>query len=95
MANRSAAAIFSIAFKACAEEITPTNSEVNNTVKVIARKLWEAQYGYDFTEDQMDCDDALFSLGFAKTIKGSASTDPEYPADDEYTGYLKPDGRYE
>lgn len=90
MANRSAAEIFGLAFTACAAEITPTDSRVNNTVKAIAKKLWDAQNGYDFTEDQMDCDDALYSLGFAKQIP---ETHPGCEGE-MYTGYLKPDGEY-
>lgn len=88
MANRSAAAIFSVAFEACAAELSPTGALVNDAVKSIAKKLWEAQNGYDFTEDQMGCDDALVTLGFAKMV---AIGDP---LEGETVEYLKSDGEF-
>lgn len=93
MANRSAAAIFSVAFEACAAEVEredePNEILLLTTADRIARKLWQETKDYDFTDDQMGCDKALLKLGLAKMVMVGD------PLEGEGVVYLQPDGSFE
>jgi hypothetical protein len=60
MADRNSAAIFGEVFKACAAE--------GEAGKRIAAKLWPMCNEFDFTDDQMDADEALLALGLARPV---------------------------
>ena len=59
MSDRTSAGLFADVFEYLAEEPDERN-------KKFARRLWGMIGEYDFTPCQMECDDALFSLGLAK-----------------------------
>lgn len=61
MADRTMAGVFSDIFKMLAELPNKNN-------KAYARKFAELSLQYDFTTDQMNCDDELCTLGLAKEI---------------------------
>lgn len=69
MADRTAARIFGDIFELLAS--SPTDEH-----KRWAKKLWAKTYGYDFTPDQMGCDDALEVLDLLQY-----KVDPDYPKD--------------
>jgi len=71
MADRTSAGLFGDIFRMLAEEPTEKNKE-------IASKIFDKTYNYDFSNYQMDADEALEKLGLAK--KG---IDPDYPMDGE------------
>lgn len=71
MADRTSAGIFGDIFKELAKD------EPIDRV-AFAKKVWEWSQGYDFSEYQMDCDDALLKLGLARR-----GIDPRYPNDGE------------
>lgn len=59
MADRDAAEIFSRMFEILAEKTTRDRRDM-------ASELWESTKDYDFTPDQMGCDDALIALELAE-----------------------------
>lgn len=59
--------------------ITPSSLRVAQ-----AKRLWKLGGCFDFSWEQMDCDDTLVALGLA--CKG---VDPNYPADGVVTIYYK------
>lgn len=79
MADRTSAALFSTVFGFLAEHPDERN-------KVFAKRLWRETREYDFTSDQMSCDEDLIALGLAKL-----GIDPEYPEDGETVLYLDED----
>jgi hypothetical protein len=58
MADRTSAEIFAMVFDYLADEKVISKERM-------ADMLWDASQGYDFTSDQMGCDDALVKLGLA------------------------------
>lgn len=77
MADRTSARLFGDIFELIVDHLAP-GSERDN----VARLLWDKTYQYDFTPDQMGCDEALFALGFARR-----GVDPEYSEDGEVVLY--------
>lgn len=75
MADRTSAELFNTIFTMLAEN--PTEEH-----KLMAHKMWEKQYNYDFSPYQMYCDEALVTLGLAE--KG---VDPKYPENGEVMLY--------
>lgn len=76
MADRTAAGIFGEFFDLAAGiKQTPE-------VKRLALLMWCMTGGYDFSPDQMECDEALIKLGLAKR-----GVDPDYPEDGEVVLY--------
>lgn len=69
MADRTSAKIFGNLF-----DILAKNPDINSNQ--LAKILWEMQRGYDFSPYQMNADEALVKLGFAKEVPDSE--DPEY-----------------
>lgn len=61
MADRTSAEIFGTIFAYLAQ--TP-----DERAKTFARALFYMSQGYDFSECQMECDDALVTLGLAKKL---------------------------
>ena len=59
MADRNSADIFGLLFEKLASD--PTKQH-----KTWAREFYEKSRTYDFSPDQMDCDEALVKLGLAK-----------------------------
>lgn len=62
MADRTACAIFAAIFDALAEKNTPECKE-------IAEYMWSLHFSYDFSDCQMESEDALIILGLAKKLK--------------------------
>lgn len=69
MQDRASAAVFGKIFKLLAKN--PTEERKN-----IAAEIMTVTHEYDFTSDQMHCDDALISLDLARN-----GIDPRYPED--------------
>ena len=67
MADREAAEIFSVMFEMLAEKITRDRRDM-------AAELWEVTSKYDFTPDQMGCDDALIALELAEECSECCKT---------------------
>ena len=67
MADRTSAEIFGTIFEMLAENITDEQ-------RLLALRIYKLSQRYDFTECQMDADDACLALGIAR--KG---INPEYP----------------
>lgn len=63
MADRTSAALFGSIFKILAESGDERGKEY-------ALKVWEMKEdgGYDFSDYQMYCDEALFALGLARIV---------------------------
>jgi hypothetical protein len=51
----------------------------------VAKDFWKMSRDYDFSDDQMHCDDQLIELGLAHK-----AVDPEYPEDGEVVIYEPP-----
>ena len=71
MADRTSAGLFGQIFEILAQNPTDEHKE-------IARRIYQLASGYDFSDCQMDADDACLALGIARR-----GIDPEYPDDDE------------
>ncbi len=69
MADRSSAELFGMFFEMLAEDPTPEH-------RSMAHKIWPKTRQYDFSNDQMYCEEALEKLGLARK-----AVDPEYPND--------------
>jgi hypothetical protein len=63
MADRTSAAIFGEMFNYLA------NGTPDAGAKRMAKKMWDMQKEYDFSPDQMACDNALVKLGLAAKSK--------------------------
>lgn len=61
MADRTSAGIFSEIFDSLAKRNTPECRE-------IAQEIWDLHWNYDFCNYQMDCNDALITLGLATDL---------------------------
>lgn len=85
MADRTSAALFGSIFEMLAERGDERDKEY-------ALKFWEMKEdgGYDFSDYQMECDEALIKLGLARTVD-----DNEYPGETktEYGPAAKPKQR--
>lgn len=57
MADRSAASAFGVVFEILASQVDL------KAVRGAAEEIFDETVGYDFSPDQMDCDDALEELG--------------------------------
>ena len=75
MADRTSARVFGKVFRLLAKK--PTDEH-----KAIATELWPETEEYDFSPDQMYCDDALKALGLAKM-----GVDPRWPDEGEVIIY--------
>jgi hypothetical protein len=72
MSDRTAAALFKDIFEMLAQwPAGPMRDD-------LARRLWKMQRDYDFSPDQMGCDDALAALDLARR-----GIDPDWPDDGE------------
>ncbi len=78
MSDRTAAEVFRYAFETCGLIEDPAKQTAQ------ARHLWAAGGRFDFSWNQMECDDVLIRLGLAH--KG---VDPRYPEDGVITIYHK------
>lgn len=76
MADRTSAGLFGKIFELLAKN--PTEEH-----KIIAKEIFAYTRDYDFSNYQMDADDALVTLGLA--VKG---IDPKYPDDGETIIYV-------
>lgn len=76
MSDRNSAIIFSNFFEKLASDPTPQHIQW-------AEELWEDSYKYDFSNCELECDDALIALGLAKK-----AVHPKYPKDGEITYYI-------
>lgn len=61
MADRTSAELFGVFFEFLAKNPTEENKEM-------AEDIYERIRDYDFSPDQMGCDDELITLGLAKII---------------------------
>jgi hypothetical protein len=75
MGDINSAVIFSGFFEKLASDPTPQHIKW-------AIELWEDSYHYDFSNNELECDDALIKLGLAKK-----DIHPKYPKDGEITFY--------
>lgn len=71
MADRNSAAIFSLIFQHLAEDIREhayqaTDGQNDNPPRAAAIKFWQASWQYDFSPEQLDCDEDLIKLGLAR-----------------------------
>lgn len=76
MSDHSSAELFGNIFNYLAKD------PISDEALKMAKWLWSATSGYDFSAYQMDCDEALIKLGLAR--KG---INPEYPEDGETVLY--------
>lgn len=83
MSDRTSAGIFADVFCFLAE--MPDSPEKT----AFAEKMWAAARGYDFSPRQLECNEVLTKLGFAKKM-----VDPEYPDEGEVTMYRQGDGSF-
>lgn len=81
MSDHSSAYLFSKLFEMFAEDGTAQAKEH-------ARKIWVMSWQYDFSFEQMDCNQALERLGLAKARPPDDPDDP-YPTHD----YADEEGR--
>ena len=58
MADRTSAGLFGMVFGFLAEQ-------PDDRSKALAARLWRARTGYDFSDYQLEADDALVALGLA------------------------------
>jgi hypothetical protein len=77
MADRSGAYLFSRIFRLLNEHVQDTQAR-----RKIALEFWKESQSYDFSPDQMDCDDVLMKLGLARQ-----GVDPDYPEEGEIVLY--------
>jgi hypothetical protein len=77
MADRSSAYLFGEVFRIVAEYVPP-----GDTRDAMARRLWDLTLGYDFTDNQMNADEALLALGLARR-----GVDPDWPDEGEVVLY--------
>lgn len=75
MADRTSAELFGTIFSFLAENPTPAH-------KSLAWRLYDLSQRYDFSECQMDADDALVMLGIARR-----GIDPKHPEEGEVMLY--------
>lgn len=75
MSDRTSAGIFGRIFNLLAKNPTEEN-------KTIAKEIFDEKGEYDFSNYQMDADDALIVLGLART-----EIDPNFPEDGEIIIY--------
>jgi hypothetical protein len=72
MADRDSAEIFRFLFIELAERVELENRhnvEVDKgCLMSIARKSWQESHEYDFSYDQLDCDEHLITLGLARRV---------------------------
>lgn len=80
MADRTSAGIFGRIFEYLAQK-------PDRRAKEFALEMWSEAGGYDFSWYQMECDDALVTLGLAKRAH-----DPEYPDEGKRVFYRDGDG---
>lgn len=80
MADRTSAELFGFMFTELAS--LPGTAD-------LVKKLWRRSREYDFSDYQMNCDDALIALGLARR-----GTNPQYP-DEELTIYANEEGVFE
>lgn len=66
MADRTSAELFGKVFEALAKAKAGTLTE--KTIGDLAAEFWALTHDYDFSEYQMDCDDALIALGLARMV---------------------------
>ncbi len=83
MADRTSARLFGKIYEMLAEN--PSDEH-----KAMAKAIWPLQWEYDFSEYQMDADNALVTLGLAKL-----GIDPKYPDEGEKMLYADVDGQFE
>ena len=77
MADRSSAYLFSRIFSLIDEHVQDAQ-----TRQKLALEFWNESRSYDFSDDQMDCDEVLMKLGLARR-----DVDPRYPHDGEVVLY--------
>ena len=65
MADRTSAGILGLVFELLAE---------GKSKKQMVKALWRARQDYDFSDDQMDADEALIQLGLAEECKVCGAT---------------------
>lgn len=70
MADRTSAGLFSTVFTLLAKN--PTDEH-----KAIAKEIWPLIDEYDFSEYQMECDEALISLDLARYVWDDIQYGPE------------------
>ena len=75
MADRTSAGVFAQFFEKAAKLGLSKNDP-------LVRFMWKARLEYDFSDYQMESDDALIRLGLARR-----GIDPEYSEDEETTLY--------
>lgn len=80
MADRTSAEIFSNVFELIVKYV-PDSPERDE----MALLFWNLSRGYDFSDNQMDCDEALRELGLARY-----GIDPDWPEDGEVLLYGPP-----
>jgi hypothetical protein len=78
MADRTSAYVFALIFRELA--LLPEGRD-------IAKRIWGHTMKYDFSQYQMECDEALISLGLARR-----GVDPDYPDEGETVFYADADG---
>lgn len=79
MADRNSAYLFAEIFRLIDEEITDPDRRAR-----LAAKFWAMSRDYDFSDCQMESDEALIRLGLA-----TIGVDPDYPQDGQCTVYKK------
>lgn len=79
VADRESAHLFSMIFEILAEYPDERN-------KALALRFWGLTGGYDFAYQQMECDDALVTLGLAKKISNRKCPEKEIVAYMSSTG---------
>lgn len=77
MSDRTSAHLFGRVFKLIAEYVPPGDARDR-----LAREFWRETQGYDFSDYQMDADDALFALGLARR-----GVNPDWPEEGEVVLY--------
>lgn len=68
MADRTSPGIFSSIFTKLAEDIN-ANSANRAYAQTVAQHMWGQMRSYDFSNDQLGCDEALITLGLARNTE--------------------------
>lgn len=76
MSDRTSAEVFAALFDITAHLIPP--SDIRDR---FVRRIWDLSRGYDFSDEQLECDDSLMKLGLARKW-----VDPKRP-DEESMAY--------
>jgi hypothetical protein len=88
MGDSTSASMFRRVFLNLADGIADAPAMVAEERKRIASMLWDETSRLDFADYELECDDALITLGIARRV-----ADPEYP-DEMKTAYKGYGGKW-